>query len=171
VNNTCSGPRLGGRLLLLDPADRLLLIHAHDPQQPSHHWWELPGGGVQDGESTQAAAVREVTEETGYVPGPVGPLVWVRESRFRYKGHDHHRLDAIHLARIHRPHASRRPRAWTPNEKTTVLGERWWALDELRGAESHRFLPQRLPALLAALLAGRQRGILEFYEDTRAVVS
>jgi 8-oxo-dGTP pyrophosphatase MutT (NUDIX family) len=168
VNNTSHDPRLGARLLLLDPDDRLLLIHAHDPHQPDHRWWELPGGGVQDGESAQDAAVREVTEETGYVPGPVGPLVWMRESRFCYQGRNHHRLDAIHLARIHQPHARRRPRAWTANEKTTVLGERWWTLDQLHAARGQRFLPRQLPDLLGNLLAGRQHGILQFYEDTRA---
>ncbi|MGH3871434.1 MAG: hypothetical protein ACRDSR_07970 [Pseudonocardiaceae bacterium] len=39
---TATTPRIGARVLLLDAADRVLLIHALDPQDPGHHWWELP---------------------------------------------------------------------------------------------------------------------------------
>jgi hypothetical protein len=30
-------PRVGARVLLLDPVDRVLLIHALDPADPEHH--------------------------------------------------------------------------------------------------------------------------------------
>lgn len=42
--------RIGARVLLLDPADRVLLIHALDPTDPGRHWWELPGGGLDEGD-------------------------------------------------------------------------------------------------------------------------
>jgi 8-oxo-dGTP diphosphatase len=35
--------------------------------------WTLPGGGMEFGESPEAAAVREVEEETGYVARVTGP--------------------------------------------------------------------------------------------------
>ena len=37
---------------------------------------EIPGGMVDEGEEPLAAAVRELEEETGYVPGRVVPLGW-----------------------------------------------------------------------------------------------
>jgi 8-oxo-dGTP pyrophosphatase MutT (NUDIX family) len=42
--------------------------------------------------------VREVAEETGIVLDQVGLRVWIRESRFRYRNRDHHRLDHVFLA-------------------------------------------------------------------------
>lgn len=42
-------PRIGARVLLLDDTDHVLLIHALDPVGLVR-WWELPGGGLDDGE-------------------------------------------------------------------------------------------------------------------------
>lgn len=39
--------------------------------------WEIPIGGIRDGEEPAAAAAREVEEETGWRPGPMEPLVVV----------------------------------------------------------------------------------------------
>ncbi|MDX3784763.1 NUDIX hydrolase [Streptomyces europaeiscabiei] len=38
--------------------------------------WELPMGLVEEGESPEEAAAREVLEETGWRPGPIKPLVY-----------------------------------------------------------------------------------------------
>lgn len=38
--------------------------------------WELPMGLVEDGESPEEAAAREVLEETGWRPGPIKPLIY-----------------------------------------------------------------------------------------------
>ncbi|MCP2163632.1 NUDIX hydrolase [Goodfellowiella coeruleoviolacea] len=146
-------PRTGARVLLLDPADRVLLIHALDPADPGHHWWELPGGGLDEGEDLRTAARREVAEETGIVLGTLGLKLWVRESRFRYQGRDHHRVDHVFLGRVPDT-APRVPLRPTANEKAGLVERRWWSLDELRRCRD-KLLPATLPALLDDLLAGR----------------
>ena len=53
--------RLCVAVLVTDPADRVALIESAKPGRG----WELPGGGVKEGEEPRAAAVREVAEEMG----------------------------------------------------------------------------------------------------------
>ncbi len=153
-----NGLRLGARVLLLDANDRLLLLRAHDPAEPDRRWWELPGGGLQPSETTAQACQRELAEETGIELdlGEFGPCVWVRETRFRFRGRHYHRREWVHLARLPQPGAPARARpCHTANEQLTLLGERWWSAEELAAASGERFLPPSLPALLSDILAGR----------------
>ncbi|MCA1711846.1 MAG: NUDIX hydrolase [Actinobacteria bacterium] len=54
--------------------DGLLLLWRH--RFISGTWgWEVPAGGVDDGESLEQAAAREVLEETGWAAGPLTHLV------------------------------------------------------------------------------------------------
>jgi 8-oxo-dGTP pyrophosphatase MutT (NUDIX family) len=57
---------LGARVMLIDGDKVLLIRHTYVPG------WQFPGGGVDPGETVEAAARREVVEETGY--SVVGPL-------------------------------------------------------------------------------------------------
>lgn len=80
--------RLSSKGFLMDPDGRLLLLDSTDPADPATCWWELPGGGVEAGESEVDALVREVLEETGLAlrPEAVGPLLWTQESTFTWLG-------------------------------------------------------------------------------------
>jgi 8-oxo-dGTP diphosphatase len=66
-------PVLGVGAVVVDvDDDRVLLARrAHEPLKGE---WSLPGGGVEIGETLEAALVREVLEETGLAVA-VGPVV------------------------------------------------------------------------------------------------
>ena len=57
--------------------DGKILLVRHDKNEQSY--WLIPGGGVDFGESAEAALVREYQEEVG-LPIEVGPLVLVHDS-------------------------------------------------------------------------------------------
>ena len=52
--------------IITDDKDRVLLCHRRD-----FDLWNLPGGGVEAGESPWAALVREIEEETGLNAVPI----------------------------------------------------------------------------------------------------
>ncbi|MEU4523446.1 NUDIX domain-containing protein [Amycolatopsis sp. NPDC024027] len=153
--NTADEPplRVGARVLLLNSADEVLLIHARDPDDPGHHWWELPGGGQDPGERLEDTARREITEETGLVLDEIGRKLWTRESRFTYRGRQHHRLDHVYLARTDHdaPQVALRH---TANERASLIERRWWSAAGLSACRD-KLLPAELPDLLQALLHNR----------------
>jgi len=50
--------RRAARVLLVDRADRTLLLRGGDPARPGLRWWFTPGGGLMDGESPAEGAAR-----------------------------------------------------------------------------------------------------------------
>ena len=143
------------RVVLLDAGERVLLFHAMLPEGSADGWWELPGGGIDPGESYLDAAVREIREETGLCisPDQVGPPTWRRDSTWRSRGQRRLQHEVVVLARLAADRPELSDADWTAEEREDYVDVRWWPIQAIRES-SERFYPSRLPALLPGFLAG-----------------
>jgi 8-oxo-dGTP pyrophosphatase MutT (NUDIX family) len=137
--------RRGVRALIVDPADRILMVRFEDE---FGDWWSTPGGGVDVGESDAEALQRELLEEVGLAGFELGPLVWTREHWLvnprRFGG----QVERIYLVRSE----SFEPApSFSADELAAegVVEARWFTIDEL---ESVITGPQQLVELVRDLL-------------------
>jgi 8-oxo-dGTP pyrophosphatase MutT (NUDIX family) len=143
------------RVVLADASGRVLLFHVLTPEQAPDGWWELPGGGIDPGETYLEAAVREIREETGLVldPARVGPPAWRRDSTWRSRGKRRLQHEVVVLARVPQDKPVIVDGGRTLEEIEDYVDARWWPVDEI-GRSPVRFYPSRLPELLPRFLAG-----------------
>jgi TDG/mug DNA glycosylase family protein len=138
-------PRRGVRALVLDPADRILLVRFKDELGD---WWSTPGGGVEGDESDENALARELAEEVGLHDYELGPLIWTRK---------HFLVNPRRWGGQHERHYLVRTDAFEPTPDFTsdelaaegVHDARWFTLDELASIVTG---PRGLQALVRDLL-------------------
>jgi 8-oxo-dGTP pyrophosphatase MutT (NUDIX family) len=143
-------------VVLTDEGGRVLLFHAVTDDVGPAGWWELPGGGIDQGESYLDAALREIREETGLVldPAQVGPPAWRRDTTWRSRGVRRLQHEVVVGARVPGHQPLIRTDGQTATELEVYVEARWWEVaDVLRSLV--RFYPGRLPELLPAFLAGQ----------------
>ncbi|WP_309031566.1 NUDIX hydrolase [Streptomyces alfalfae] len=137
------------RVVVLDPEDRILLLHGHEPGDPSDDWWFTPGGGLEGGETREEAALRELREETGITEVELGPVLWSRVCSFPFDGRRWDQDEWYYLARTAQTAIA--AEGLTELERRSVTGARWWTCREL--TEGHETVyPTRLAELLRRLL-------------------
>lgn len=145
--------RKAARVVLLDREGRVLLLRARDPaDQSKPPWWEIPGGGMEWGETSADAARRELREETGLTEVEIGPCVWVQHADFDFGGYHFDQDEWIHVAWSDGGDVA--PDGLEALEAVAFHGWRWWALDDLL-ASTDPLLPAQLRDLLPPLVSGR----------------
>jgi 8-oxo-dGTP pyrophosphatase MutT (NUDIX family) len=142
--------RLAGRIIVLDPGNRVLLFRYDDPPPFGVHW-ATPGGGLDPGEDYHAGAVRELREETGWTDVPVGNQEVLRHDRtLLHRAEVMRQHERFFLARVDVP---RRPVGDVNGMHASdgIAAVRWWTLAELESTEE-TILPPHLASVLRNLI-------------------
>lgn len=132
------GMTLGVRVVATDAEGRVLLVkHTY-----LAGWW-LPGGGVDRGETTQDAAVRELREETGLTASVPARLISVHSNERFFRG-DHVLVYGVD--------------AYEVGERTShgEIAEIGWFSPQALPEDAHRSTRERLAEIFGARTASHQ---------------
>lgn len=136
------------RALMIDPADRILLVQLSFPDWTG---WVLPGGGMEAGEDHVTALHRELAEETGVPQVFVGPPVWRRRHYSAqivngFEGQE----ELVFLVPCHQFEiAPGLP--WEQLRAEGLVAHRWWTVAELE-ATTELIAPRNLHQLVSHVL-------------------
>jgi 8-oxo-dGTP pyrophosphatase MutT (NUDIX family) len=141
--------RRAARVVLLDADGRVLLFRldvASDPDGAGY--WYLPGGGIFPFESVEAAARRELREETGIREVVIGPVIGEQaDVTFVFRGRRIVQDEWYIAGRVPTAHVGTGRRG--DGERRAVASHRWWSPADLiaSGEVAH---PPELLALVEA---------------------
>ncbi|MDF9620777.1 NUDIX domain-containing protein [Pseudomonas entomophila] len=128
--------RKSARLLVINPSNEVLLFRFEHTEGAlaGSSCWGTPGGALENGETFQAAAIRELREETGIVvdtlAAPVGHRVF---PMVLSNGEAVHAVEQYFVV-----HASDRTLSraeWTAHEVQVMTDHHWWSAQALRDTQ------------------------------------
>ena len=138
--------RTAARVICLDAAHRLLLLHWRDPLDGT--WlWEPPGGGIEPGETPLVAARRELVEETGLDAAAVLDRSVLVDRDVRWKGKRYIGTEHFFVARFVDEQPPLARTGLLPDEQANLDTHAWIAWSELDSLTD----PVEPPKLLTVL--------------------
>jgi len=139
--------REAARAVILDPDGRILLVRFEFPDRSV---WACPGGGLEPGESHEAALRRELREEVGVELEELGPCVWTRTHIIPFlNGLWDGQVERFFLLQVEPFEPAP---LLTPEQLRAefVVEVRWWTAEQL-DSSTELHAPRRLPELVAQL--------------------
>ena len=130
----------------MSPQDRVLLVRF---ELATGGFWATPGGGVEGDETREAAARRELREETGITKVDLIGPIWGRTHHFPLHGFDGQNEQYFLARTVDETVSPQFTERELLDEGVTTL--RWWTLDEVTGSQE-MFAPRDLGARLTDLL-------------------
>jgi 8-oxo-dGTP diphosphatase len=143
--------RPSARLLVLDPDGRVLLFRFSFQRGAlaGQTYWATPGGGLEEGETFEQAAIRELREETGLHVDTIGPEVGSREFVLQLPDGEHVMAEERFFV-VQAEHTDLSRDGWTPEEHEVMADHRWWSMAEL-AQTSETVWPDNLPDILSRI--------------------
>jgi G:T/U-mismatch repair DNA glycosylase len=135
------------RAIVLDAGDRVLLCEFRN-EVTGARWWGTPGGGIEPGESDEAALRRELLEETGLTDFDLGPVVLEHDHVFPWQKRLLRQRNRFWLVRV----TAHEPAPTIDLAAEGVAALRWWTPAELEQLPPEEIAPPHLPQVLRELL-------------------
>ncbi len=147
------------RIILLNSKNELLLMCADDPKTTTlkgkynGRFWYTVGGQIEDGESIEQAALREIYEETGIKREKVvlGPVVWFGEFDLILSGIATRLKQVFIVARTAENNFTLKN--LTAEEQAVVQRLDWFSLQRIQ-TSTEVVYPVLLPKYLPDVIAG-----------------
>lgn len=136
--------RRAARLIVLDSLGRVLLFRHRG--LGGGEFWAPPGGGVEPGESFEAAAAREAAEELA-VTNVQLQAAWEGVAEFQHVDgpvRQHERFFVVTAG------FGSRGDAGEVHEHEGILEQRWWSAEEIE-ASAERIFPEGLPVQMRTI--------------------
>ena len=140
--------RKASRLFIINENHQVLLFqfsHTSDALAGQTYWATI-GGAVENGESFEAAACRELYEEVGIVRQDIGTCITTRNFEMMLPSSEIVIADERFFI-VFIKNEEMNTQNWTEHEKEVIHKSYWWTLDELNQTKEIVF-PHDIPNIL-----------------------